>query len=600
MRALFLPPLLLACSEYTVVETKERVSGDTGCESAELPGPYEVVVDPDCAFEPDPGSFAPTVEWRWGGSAGAPGYDDVMMTPVVGDVDADGLPEIVFTAYAGNNYSTTGALVILAGDGSGEKASYTSIGGHALNSTAGVALGDLDGDGVVEIVSISTDFRVIALHADGSLVWASDPYSADLSYYGYPAIADLEGDGRAEVVVGRVILSASGVLLGKGAYGMGGYYSIPVIADLDLDGNQEIIVGNAAYNQDGSAKWTNGNPDAWSAVADFDADGLGEVASVYSGSVYLVDTDGTPLWGPVSVPGGGGGPPTVADFDGDGAPEIGVAGASYYTVFETNGLPLWSMPTVDASSSVTGSSVFDFEGDGAAEVVYADEMTLWVYDGATGAVELQEEGHSSWTLFEYPVIADVDADGQAEIVLGSNDSINSGWQGITVIGDTSNSWAPTAPVWNQHAYAITNVEDDLSIPRNPEMNWLSGHNSFRAGGVRDVLGNPAPDLFPVVSRLCACEEGAISLVVQVENRGGRDVTTDIQVAVYSEGLLVQVAGLPGGIPGGEASESLSFTLPRDKIGKKILVVADDDGTGVGVVEECDESNESSADTPACE
>ena len=592
--------LVLACSDYTVVETKEDYGGDTACENGGLPEAYSVEVDPACAFEPDPGSFDPQVEWRWAASTAAPGYDDVMMTPVVGDVDADGMPEIVLTSYAANNYSTNGALIILSGDSGAEEGVFTSIGGYSANSSAGVALGDLDGDGVVEIVTITTDYRILAMHSDGSLVWVTDSFSADLSSYGYPVIGDMDGDGRAEVAAGRVIVSASGVLLGKGAYGMGGAYAIPVMADLDMDGLQEVIVGNAAYNRDGSTKWVNGNPDAWAAVADFDADGKGEVASVYYGSVYLADTDGTALWGPASIPGGGGGPPTVADFDGDGAPEIGVAGASAYTVFDTNGAVLWSMPTTDASSAQTGSSVFDFEGDGAYEVVYADELSLWVYDGATGAVELEEDGHSSWTLFEYPVIADVDNDGQAEIILASNDSINAGWQGITVIGDATNSWAPTAPVWNQHAYSITNVEDDLSIPVSPTMNWLTGHNSFRAGGKRDVLGNPLSDLYPVISRYCACEEGAVSVMVQVENRGGRDVTDDFQVAVYSEGTLLQVAGVPGGVEAGRASDAIVFTLPPEKVGKNLNIVADDDGTGVGIVSECHEDNSAVEPAPTCE
>ena len=51
---------------------------------------------------------------------------------------------------------------------------------------------------------------------------------------------------------------------------------------------------------------------------------------------------------------------------------------------------------------MTGSSVFDFEGDGAAEVVYADEETLWIFDGATGTIEMAWTEHGSGTRFEYP------------------------------------------------------------------------------------------------------------------------------------------------------------------------------------------------------
>ena len=66
---------------------------------------------------------------------------------------------------------------------------------------------------------------------------------------------------------------------------------------------------------------------------------------------------------------------------------VGIASELWYRVVDTDGTELWRMPVIDASSRRTGSSVFDFEGDGVAEVVYADEETLWVFDGSTGSVE---------------------------------------------------------------------------------------------------------------------------------------------------------------------------------------------------------------------
>jgi hypothetical protein len=210
----------------------------------------------------------------------------------------------------------------------------------------------------------------------------------------------------------------------------------------------------------------------------------------------------------------------VADFDGDGEPEVGVASLSRYTVFDTDGTVMWSNTVSDYSSSQTGSSVFDFEGDGLAEVVYADEHTLWVFDGATGAVKMEQPGHASGTLMEYPLIADVDNDGTTEIIVASNNYTFAGWNGITVIGDAEESWMESRPIWNQYAYHITNVENDGSIPVFQEPNWLTW-NSFRAGGAESGPAHWLPDLSPSSADVCtaACWDDRVVLYLPIVNRG---------------------------------------------------------------------------------
>src|SRR5690606_9321374 len=101
---------------------------------------------------------------------------------------------------------------------------------------------------------------------------------------------------------------------------------------------------------------------------------------------------------------------------------------------------------------VTGSSVYDFEGDGVAEIVYADEHDVWVFAGNDGAVKLKFEQHNSGTGLEYPTIADVDNDGEVEIVFCSEEGAVTG---LTVLGDMNHSWRPGRKLWNQHAYHIT-------------------------------------------------------------------------------------------------------------------------------------------------
>ena len=143
---------------------------------------------------------------------------------------------------------------------------------------------------------------------------------------------------------------------------------------------------------------------------------------------------------------------------------------------------LWSKTTHDCSSAVTGSSVFDFNGDGKAEVIYSDEHHLWMYDGPTGTNLIPSTCNTTGTLWEYPLVADVDNNGQADIVVASNayavtcPDDGSKQSGIRVFGSASGSWVRTRDIWNEHTYHITNINDDGTVPE---------------GGARELARSPA-------------------------------------------------------------------------------------------------------------
>jgi hypothetical protein len=364
-----------------------------------------------------------------------------------------------------------------------------------VNTASSVATGDIDLDGRPEIVACDpTGNRLIVFEHDGSFKWRSGPL--ETINWGAPAIADLNQDGTPEIIIGRQALSNTGVLLWTGTDTNGSAPTtgpLSLVSDVDLDGSPEVVAGRTVYTATGAVDYQNlALPDGLNAVANFDSDPEAEVVLVSGATVRLLEHTMAVIWGPVALPGGGaGGPPTIADYDGDGQPEIGVAGATRYTVFETDGTIRWSAVVQDGSSNRTGSSVFDFEGDGAAEVVYGDELELWVYRGTDGAV-LFETPKSSCTWYEYPLVADVDGDGSAEILGVANNNCGLGVQrGVFVWGDSSDQWVLTRPMWNEHTYHITNVNVDGSIPAVEQNNWqVPGFNNFRLNEFGQFEGPP--------------------------------------------------------------------------------------------------------------
>lgn len=566
LAGLLLPgALLAACSEYEFIpddkaedvdddefwpdtgDTSEPLPTEESCVEETLPG-YAASSDDECANEIETGTFTPVREWTKNTWSAASSTIQCMSAPIVVHVDDDNgdgvvggegdVPEVALVTYNESNYSSGGVIRVVSGADGSEVLSITDAG---VQGTGGLAAADIDGDGYIEFVSLTPD-RVKAFEHDGSLKWTSASISGSIySISDVPSITDMDGDGDPEIIAGSAILDASGSILGKGSHGRAGVSSnvgtTSFAADIDGDGQLEVVVGNALYRKDGSTIWYNGQSDGYPAVADFDHDGEGEIVVSGNGQLRMQESDGTVQW-TESIPGAGssyyGGPPTIADFDGDGDPEIGVAAGSRYSVFEADGSILWQNTTDDASSGNTGSAVYDFEGDGVAEVVYADQTRLWVYNGADGSVKLESTQHNSGTWLEYPVIADVDADGHAEIVVTHNAQYGS-LTGVSVFGDADDSWMPGRPVWNQHAYSITHVEDDGGIPSPVSSNWPD-YNSFRSGDITVSDGTLAPDLTLAQGDLCEldCDDGELWVYFHVGNEGAVDSELPASVEIYAE------------------------------------------------------------------
>jgi choice-of-anchor A domain-containing protein/RHS repeat-associated protein len=483
-----------------------------------------------CETQPiAPDEFDVEQMWNWlGDGANSAIFGPPMVAQLTDDNGDDIInyldtPDIIF------NSEYQSKLVAISGDTGQMIWTNTTVSVARLGSPS---IADINGDGLVEIVTVSQGrSQIHAFDHTGQLLW-SKPTEAPA--FADPrdsiSIADLDADGIPELILGRNIYDNNGNLLAQGTGTWGGdtqYGIVSIAADIDLDGYQEVIAGRTVYDHQGAIVWQNTQlpTTGFNAVGNFDDDDFPEIVLVGKGRVYLLQSDGTIIWN-FAIPGGGdGGAPTIADMDGDGLLEIGVAGAANYVVYNHDGSIHWQFPTQDTSSHRTGSSVFDFQGDGRAEVVYADETNLRIWDGRTGNV-LFEVSNLSGTTLEYPVIADINNDGAAEIIYGGNSGST---RGLYALKSAGAPWAPTRSIWNQHSYHITNINDDGTVPQNEQPSWLS-HNTYRLNTFSDKPALSAPDLAAFELKY---DESTQTLSTLILNRGLAQSNASGTVTFYS-------------------------------------------------------------------
>jgi hypothetical protein len=524
-----------------------------------------------CSFHPV-GTFSPALKASWGGVLTAPFNTDVMMAPIVvvlqdtncdGKVNAKDVPDILFTSFTGGNYQHNGTLHAVRYVGTTALADQWSATG--IDPGGQLAGGDIDGLPGNEVIACADGGGTKAFHGDGTPYWTS-PAACHI-----PSIADLVGSGHPQVIVeGGILDGATGALMHSFVPPLDGTF---IVSDLDGDGQLDIITADRGYRADGTIFVDTKLGGTWSAIADFLHDGNREVVridvSTHTLSLWKYDKTQpngfTVVRGPVDMNAGfatnhcptgsagaahGGGPPTVADFNGDGFPDVGLAGGIAYVAFDGKKLMdptvaaaqtiLWGVTTTDCSSAETGSSVFDFQGNGIAQAVYSDEEYLRIYDGPTGNV-VWKTCNTTGTLIEYPVIADIDNDGHADIVVVSNayasgnaeyqcnDGTNIAQAGVRVFSDAANTWVRTPPVWNEHAYHVTNVTSDGTIPQSEAANCETlGLDNFRQN---KQPGNEfaAPDGIVSVASVCP---GPTALVATVRNIGQAAIPAGVDIGFY--------------------------------------------------------------------
>jgi len=180
-----------------------------------------------------------------------------------------------------------------------------------------------------------------------------------------------------------------------------------------------------------------------------------------------------------------------------------------------------------------------------------------------------------------------------------------GRHGIWVYGDIDDGWVNTRKIWNQHAYSITNINDDGSVPQYRLDNWLSTSpvfNNFR----RQQYWNEDPLYLPdlcihqlksTINPLCDGNGNTI-LMATVANNGQADVQPGVEVAFYNSSShncvqtsLIGTAFTTTTIAPGQTEDVVYVDYNFCQLSRiTVDACVDDDGKGNGHIVECDENN----------
>ncbi|HYE08486.1 MAG TPA: VCBS repeat-containing protein, partial [Planctomycetota bacterium] len=356
----------------------------------------------------------------------------------VGDLDGDGHPEVA-TASRGNS---AGPGSVVVSDAVTQQSEWTNP--MIYGATVAVAVGDVDDDGVDELVVLALGGTVpwyyggslsVFDHATGALRWRAPAAGiGNVSPNGL-AIGDADGDGDSDIVVGGgsspacllVFSGATGALLHDWWPAL---HPIQRVVILPGTGSQRVLVRTSTGlarmdGATGAVLWQSpliiaaGVPNL--VAGDVTGDGICDAVTTGDG-VYLFDGATGLMHDPERVE-----PSetlTLADLSGDGRLDIVLGSAIGITVLD--GPDRAVLRRLDRLAAYPRAlSVRDVSGDGVAEIVYAgSDDAVHVIRSSTGS-ELWRSGFVGAALGGNNAlhVDDRDGDGDVEIHVGYDNGV---------------------------------------------------------------------------------------------------------------------------------------------------------------------------------
>ena len=589
--------------------------------------------------------------------------------PLVGDIDGDGNIEIVAAKTTTNDHYTTqvgifkGSNLQQIGTINVPQKIYAGYAGPM----AIVRYPDGNGGMQGAVILLCYDNKLRSYDIHGQLLATSD---ANTPCEGVVSVTDFNGDGWPDIYIGNVVYDAAtlnrlcaGPTNGnmgrcwRGGYDEVAHIAMSFAADVLGDSIPELICGNTLYNVNIVSRTdvsqnsitelktiaipTRVPQDGNVAIVDFDLDGQLDVMVIIDGTPHNTeDSSYIYAYNPVTenlffvhgkycrtI-----GYPMIGDIDGDEFLEFvyldfqNQLSNSRITAMKYNpstGLQTkWQATHTDASGQ-TSMTLFDFNQDGIMEIVYRDEQNLRIINGSgkshlTGNdtipfYNLYTKAMTASTWKEYPVVADVNNDGRAEIVACGKVGSGLGFVGgqLWIIGGI-HPWAPARPVWNQYLYNVTNVNKDLTIP-TPLFNNATAftdpdgvvrrpfNNFLQQATTLDQYGKPFSrmmNIYATTDTTMTYENGVFTYSYTFCNDGGQTLENPFSVTYYANeygGPVLRTEAITTTVTvGGCLTITTQFTdneLLAFPGTETIVVAVNDDGAGVaqtgGQQTECD-------------
>ena len=359
----------------------------------------------------------------------------------------------------------------------------------STSATQGISLGDLDGDGDLDLVTgnYNAANRVYLGTGSGTFATGND-VDTPANKTRPVVLGDLDGDGDLDLVAGNDS-QANRVYLGTGSgtFATGNDVDTPTnrsraitLGDLDGDGDLDLVAGNQSeknrvYLGNGNGTFATGNDvdtpaNATLGVVLGDLDGDGDLDLV-SGNfnqvnrVYLGNGNGTFATGnDVDTPTNSTLPVQLGDLDGDGDLDL-VAGnqGQANRVYLGNGNGTFATGNdVDTPANRTRALLLgDMDGDGDLDIVTgngnAAQINRFYLSNGDGTFATGSDIDTPVNNTIFMSLGDMDGDGDLDIVTGNSGQVNRVY--LNLVPDSDATLAASATLDESSSIALPSTAD---------------------------------------------------------------------------------------------------------------------------------------------